>query len=252
MFFILSKVLLFLLQPICWIFFLLIFSAITKNIKRKKRLFFIALGLLWFFSNPFFLNQFARLWDIPPQNTPSGTYSCAIVLGGFSSFDKDGNGYFNAASDRFIQAVKLKTTGKVSKILISGANGSLLNGKDFKEADYVSAQLKELKFADSTILIENQSRNTIENALFSKRILMEKKVQPPYLLITSAFHMRRALYTFKKAGVDVVPYPCDYFAGRGSSSVTDFIIPDAAILAEWNTYLKEAVGLIAYRFKPFH
>lgn len=251
MFFILSKVLLVLIQPICWIFYLLVIAAITKNTKRRKRLFFTALGLLYFFSNGFIGNQFARLWDIAPQPLKPGTYSCAIVIGGFTSVDKDGRGYFNEAANRYIAAVNLKATGKVSKLLISGGSGLLLQGNDFKEADFVLSQLRLLKIPDSTILIENRSRNTIENAVFSKRILDDKKIPGPYLLITSAFHMRRSLYTFKKAGIDVVPYSCDFNTAKRNFSLLDLIIPDATALAGWNTYIKEVVGYITYHLKSF-
>jgi uncharacterized SAM-binding protein YcdF (DUF218 family) len=90
----------------------------------------------------------------------------------------------------------------------------------------------------------------MENALFSKKILQDKKMHGPYLLVTSAFHMRRAMYTFKKAGLDVIPYASDYVDNAGGFSVTD-LVPDAVALAIWNTYTKEVIGYIAYHFKSF-
>jgi uncharacterized SAM-binding protein YcdF (DUF218 family) len=233
-----------------WVCILFAWAAITKKTRRKKRLFYTSAIVFYTFSNSFLINQFARLWDVQSQNTGNTHYSCAIVLGGFTSVDADGNGYFNGSATRYIEAVKLKTIGKVDKLLITGGSGLLFKGHDFREADYVGQQLHILHIPDSAVLTESRSRNTIENAVYSKKILADNKIKGPYLLITSAFHMRRALYTFKKSGLDVIPYSCDYVAGKGGFSVGD-LIPDAVALAEWNTYTKELVGYITYHFKSF-
>lgn len=250
MFFILSKVLLIFIQPMFWVFVLLICGIAAKNSKRKKRLIFSSLIVLYIFSNSFLINQFAGAWDITTQSTRKTPYSCAIVLGGFTSIDANGNGFFNGASSRYIAALKLKTTGQADRILVSGGSGLLLKGHDFKEADYVADQLRIMHLPDSTVLKEGNSRNTKENAVYSKKILDDYHVKGPYLLITSAFHMRRALYTFKKAGLDVVPYSSDYGGRRGGFSILS-LLPDADTLAEWNLYTKELVGYLAYHLKAF-
>lgn len=242
MFFLLSKILYFLICPISWLAGLLIAALITKKAGLRKRLLIISVVVLWIFSNPFFLDEFAKQWDISSGPIkPDATYSCAIVLGGFSSGDDAGNGYFNGAADRFIQGLKLKTTGKVSHLLISGGNGNLVPGK-FREAAWVKTQLKEFNVPDSAILIESNSRNTIENAAYSRDLLQRSHLQPPYLLVTSAFHMRRSLGIFKHAKIDVIPYTCDYDAGRADFSFTR-LFPDAATLSEWNVYIKEVIGI---------
>ncbi len=245
MFFVLSKMLIFLLSPTLWIFIFFIITLITKKSKLKKVSFIASLILFILFSNNFLLNQFAKLWDVKETSLPANiNYSCAIVLGGFGSEDANKKGYFNFASDRFIQAIKLKTEGKVSHLLISGGNASLFP-TDFKEGDWVELQLKDLKISDSCVLIENRSRNSYENAVFSKKLLDSGKLKPPYLLVTSAFHMRRALYVYKKMGVDVIPFPCNYFAGRGETTFSSFI-PNGSALAGWEIYIKEFIGYIIY------
>ena len=241
MFFILSKLLLIFILPLTWIIVFLIIAIISKNQKLKRRFLILSVALLLIFSNPFLLNQFAKVWDIAPvplNNT--GSYSCAIVLGGFTVEDTNGNGFFNAHSDRFIQGLKLITSGKVSHILISSGNGTLLHD-NFAEADWVKTQLQQFKIPDSCILIENRSRNTIENAAFSKLILRANHLQPPYLLVTSAFHMRRSLGIFKKTKLNVIPYPCDYLAGKEKTSLGS-LIPDAETFFKWTIYIKEVVG----------
>jgi uncharacterized SAM-binding protein YcdF (DUF218 family) len=248
MFFILSKILVVLLSPTLWILILFITGLSTKKPKLRKYAFRVSLVLFIVFSNGFLFNQFAKMWDVPAASLPaSKTYSCAIVLGGFGSEDAERNGYFNLAADRFIQAIKLKMSGKASHLLISGGNGQLFP-TGFRESDWVLRELRDIKLADSSVLIENRSRNSYENALYSKQLLESENLKPPYLLITSAYHMRRAMYTYKKLGVEIVPFPCNYFAGRGATTFSDFI-PRAMVLSGWEIYIKEVVGYAVYFFK---
>ena len=248
MFFVFSKLLIIFIYPVTWIAAFLIAALIVKNEKLKRKLFVTGTALLLIFSNPFLLNRFARRWDVqsaPLKNTKP--YSCAIVLGGFSSEDSNGNGFFNGAADRFIEGVKLLNTGKVSHILISSGNGNLFHDR-FREANWVKTQLVLFKVPDSCILIENRSRNTLENAAFSKLVLNSRRLQPPYVLVTSAFHMRRSLGIFKKIGLKVIPYSCNYIAGANGVSLGGFI-PSADALDTWNTYIKQVVGTIVNHLK---
>jgi uncharacterized SAM-binding protein YcdF (DUF218 family) len=248
MYFILSKILLFIILPVYWILALLIIGLIIKNPKRKKRLLVVGVALLYLFSTPFFLKAFQSVWDYKPYPVNDTTkYSCAIVLGGFSSGGGADGGHFNGAGDRFIQGAKLMTTRQASHILISGGNGALVPG-EFREATWVKTQLLKFNIPDSTILIESKSKNTIENAAFSKVLLQQKHLPPPYLLVTSAFHMRRAIMIFKKAGMPVVPYACDYSYGKIEFSLGD-LLPEAYTLAKWEVYIKELVGYPVNYFK---
>jgi uncharacterized SAM-binding protein YcdF (DUF218 family) len=171
-------------------------------------------------------------------------------LGGFSSKNRTGQGIFTISADRFIQGLKLINTGEVSHILITGGNGELIPDS-FTEGDWVKTQLKIFKVPDSCVLIENRSRNTIENAAFTKPILQKAGLQPPYILVTSAFHMRRSLGIFKATGINVIPYPCNYLPGTDSDSsifIGDFI-PDGSILGTWDYYIKEALGTLVNKYR---
>jgi len=68
------------------------------------------------------------------------------------------------------------------------------------------------------------------------------KLKPPYLLVTSAFHMRRSLMIFKKAGMDVIPYPANYIVRR--KAVISDLVPSAEPLFYWTFYIKEVVGYV--------
>jgi uncharacterized SAM-binding protein YcdF (DUF218 family) len=249
MYFVFSKLLLFLLFPLNWIIVLLLVSLISKKPKRKRRYFLTGMILLIVFTNPGLLYLFARSWDIDHVPLDKGRlYSAAIVLGGFSGDDKNGNGVFNEQADRFIQGVKLKEENKVSHILVSSGNGNL-EADDFKEAAWVQKVLKEFNIPDSAVLIEQNSRNTFENATFSKVPLQKAHLLPPYLLVTSSWHMRRAYYIFKKAGVDVIPYPSGRITQNSKFSFADSLMPDAGSLVLWNVYLKELVGTVVAHIK---
>ncbi len=248
--FVLSKVLLIFLFPLTWVFVILIFAFVIRNQVLRKRALFTAFTLLYLFSIPLLLDLYAKAWDYPPAKLSlTAKYSCVIVLGGFTGEKADKSGYFNPAADRLIQGIELQNTGKAANILITSGDGSL-NPDGFSEAVWVKNELKKLNIPDSTVLIEGKSRNTIENAVFTKRMLDAKHLAPPYLLVTSAFHMRRAMVIFKKAGLDVIPYPANYIAGIGKNTVNS-ILPSADALSTWDAYTKELVGIIVAKLRSF-
>ena len=126
MYFIFSKILLFILFPLNWIIAFLLIAIFTKRQKLKRKCFIISTVLFIVFSNPGLLYLFAKNWDIGSMTLEKGkVYSTVIVLGGFSGEDKNGNGVFNESAHRFIQGLKLHEEGKASHILISSGNGNL-------------------------------------------------------------------------------------------------------------------------------
>lgn len=252
MYFLLSKILLFLILPVYWIIALVLIGIFIKN-KRAKKGLFIAAGLVFYlFSIPVLLNLFEKVWDYEHswdlRSASKGKkYSCVIVLGGFSGEGGDEGGHFTEASDRFIQSVKLYNKGQASHILITGGSGMLTPG-GFREATYVKTQLKAFNVPDSAILIESNSKNTLENARFTKDILIKSHLQPPYLLVTSAFHMRRAIMIFRHAGLQVDPYSSDFMTSSTHLAIGEFL-PEADVLRKWEFYIKEVIGYAVNYFK---
>ncbi|MES2809119.1 MAG: YdcF family protein [Bacteroidota bacterium] len=241
MYFIFSKILLFILLPVYWVIALLAIGLVVKNPKRKKRFLIAGFVMLYLCSAPLFLKSFQYVWDVKPYPANDTTkYSCVIVLGGFSSGGGEDGGHFNSSADRFIQGAKLMETKQASHILISGGTGELIPGA-FREAAWVRTQLLKFNVPDSAILVENNSKNTIENARFSKALLQQMHLPPPYLLVTSSYHMRRSLMIFKKAGVPVVPYTCNYLYGNLTFGIGD-LLPEGHTIAKWESYTKEIVG----------
>jgi uncharacterized SAM-binding protein YcdF (DUF218 family) len=249
MYFIFSKILLFLTWPISWIVAFVLIALFARKPKLKRRAFIISAVLLLVFTNRGIFELVVKAWDVNSGKLDKNkTYSTAIVLGGFSGEDKHGKGYFNDCSDRILEALRLKASGQVSHILVTGGSGSL-NPDGFSEGEFVRGVLKEMKYPDSAILIEPKSRNTIENAAFTKELLQRSGMKPPYILVTSAYHMRRSQYIFQKTGLDVIPYSCNYVAGIGRLSFFDYILPDAGTLNLWGLYIKEMIGLVVTHLK---
>ncbi len=235
-------------SPSIWIIFLIILYIVFKNPEKKRRTITWALILFLVFSNPIILNEYAKWWQPKPRDiSKDSPFSCAILLGGFGSPDVDETGYFNSTADRFIQAEKLYKLGKIQHILINGGNGKL-KMKGFNEAEWAKKEFIAMGIPDTAILTEDRSKNTADNAENAKMLLDSVGLKPPFLLITSAHHIPRASMQFKHAGLDIVNYPCSYFAGKDSYDLTS-LIPRMDILIGWDFYMKETVGYLIYKIK---
>jgi uncharacterized SAM-binding protein YcdF (DUF218 family) len=170
MFFILSKILFFFILPVTWVAVLLIWAKLTKKPRLKKRLFIVAIIVSIVFSNPFLYRSAVMSLQMPRVDLSDGkVYEAGILLGGLAGYDKYNKGYFGENADRFIQTANLYHRGIIKKIIISGGNGSLYLYA-LPEAIYLREQFLENGVADSAIIMETKSRNTYENALFSKEI----------------------------------------------------------------------------------
>ncbi|MFZ6023876.1 MAG: YdcF family protein [Bacteroidota bacterium] len=247
MFFILSKLLFFLLIPFTWIMILLVWIYFTKSRELKRRLTIITISITIIFTNPWLYKKATLSWQTPKKNlSAQEQYETGILLTGMVQFDKYNKGYFGTSADRFIQTATLYHTGKIKKILVTGASGSLLHGYP-AEAEYLKNVLLNNAVPEKDIIIEPLSRNTYENAIFSKKIIDSFQLKPPFLLITSALHMPRSSAVFKKASISFVTYPCDYKVVEEKISFDEVFMPDAKLLKSWSELLKELIGLAAYK-----
>jgi uncharacterized SAM-binding protein YcdF (DUF218 family) len=249
MFFIFSKILYFIFSPLNWIIAFLLMGLFTKKAARKKKFITTGIVLLILFSNPFILNTFMRTWEIPSRRIDSIKipYDAGVLLGGAMRYynSEMDRVVYGSSADRFIQCMSLYKKGKIKKILISGGSGLLLQ-QQYKEAEQLKKVLLEMNIPDQDILIENQSKNTRENALFSAQILKKNFPGNKILLITSGYHMRRSLGCFKKAGINPDPFSVDEHSGKRQFTPDKLIIPDVAILQYWDILLHEWIGYVSY------
>ena len=246
MFFIASKLLAFLSKPIIWILILLIIALFYKA--QRKKILIISICLFYFFSNGFIADEVNRLWEVK-RFTPRLTYDVGIVLGGIADYDKITRAHnFNKNADRLIDAEQLYHKGIIKKIMLSGGNG-LLNNDGYRESEAIRDYLLANKIPVSDIIIENNSRNTMENAMNSAEILKEKYNNGTYLLITSANHMRRAELCFNKAKLETTAFPTDCTTSYRSTRYDYILLPRVEALQRWQDLIHEWIGYIVYRIK---
>jgi uncharacterized SAM-binding protein YcdF (DUF218 family) len=183
----------------------------------------------------------------PPWDAARGAPDGVIVLGG--SIDETlsaahGTTVVRGAADRIFAATALARKYPDMRVVFSGGSGNLIS-TDAREADYAVPLFESLGVARTRLLIERQSRNTLENAEFSKALVAPKPGER-WLLITSAFHMPRSVGLFRKAGFDVEPYPVDWRVG-GRADLLTFSPIATEGFGHTDTGLREWMGLLAYR-----
>ena len=188
------------------------------------------------------INPLERAYPANPTITePAGI----LVLGGAEDIAPDYAGsaaQVNDAGDRLIAAMQLSRRFPEAVVLYSGgkvaltpvAEGTFEVGPDI---------LRQLGLSEDRLIVEGRSRSTAENATLSRA--MAPDGNGPWILVTSAFHMPRAVGSFCAAGWrNLVPYPTDY---RGGTTRDQIGWNLAENLADLNIGVKEWVGLMAYR-----
>jgi uncharacterized SAM-binding protein YcdF (DUF218 family) len=182
--------------------------------------------------------------------------ACMIVLGG--AFDLEvtagrGGMEMNQSADRFIEAARIARLRPEAKILISGGDGSF-SGDYKSDAELAPAFFSAMGVDPARLLSEDASRNTSENVAFTKTVLAREGLSN-CLLITSAYHMPRAVSLFDVQGVAVTPWPSDYRASGRVTLGLDFTQPTlnaqltATALREWLAILRAKMSSASPRLQ---
>ncbi len=226
-----------------------------KKRKLKRISLILSLVTAVFFSETIIFNFFMDWWepDAKPVEKLDKEYDFAVVLGGIATYDSNGDKIIpRYSADRLMQAVKLYKMGKVKKIFLTGGTASLFVEKQ-PESDFLKKYLLSVGIPEKDIIVENKSRNTHENAVFTYNIFKERGwLGKKFLLITSAFHMRRAEACFRKAGFSGFDtYPVDHYGGVLDVDYHLILMPKAEVLAYWNILTKEWVGVIMYKLAGY-
>ncbi len=254
MFFFFSKLLGFIISPMVWVFGMLVYSLLTKIETRAKKLRIAALVILYISCNSFIVDELYRAYEpvTPDYDLMKTHYDGAIVLGGIGEVDmrlKKIN--FTYASDRLFQTLRLYKLGRVDKIIFTGGSGSL-EFPEKKEGIYVQKYLQEIQLPDSAMMFESESKNTYENAAFTKKMLGDSLLNSNFLLVTSAVHMPRSLAVFKKAGfTNITPYITNRSSGIRRFTFDHLLIPDAEAATDLHLLLHEWVGFMMYKIKGY-
>lgn len=249
----LSKIFWLVAQPLSLAFCALTIGLVAAAFRwRRTGLGFSGLaGLVLFVtlytSTGSFLLQILEERFPKPQQAPS-PLACMIVLGG--AFETEvtttrGGIELNQAADRFTEALRLAQGHPEARIVISGGDGSLSGAY---EGDAAAAQRFFTTFGipDDRLVLERTSRTTFENVANMRTLIGENGLDG-CLLITSAFHMPRAVGLFREQGIAVQPWPTDYRT-RGTLTGPWFDFTQPTLNAQQTaTAVREWIGLAAYR-----
>jgi uncharacterized SAM-binding protein YcdF (DUF218 family) len=253
MFFILSKTMYYLLMPVMWVVILLLIAVFTKKQGRRKSALVASLILLLFFTNQVISNEAMKAWEIPAVPFAElAEHDVAVVLTGVTNVNKEPTDrvHFQFGADRVMHTVQLYKIGKVKKILISGGGGAS-TGERFNEAEEMQKVFLLCGVPQEDIIIETASLNTRDNAVNSARLLNEYFPGQKYLLVTSAFHMRRAEACFQKVGVEVTPFTTAFYSSNRNYGIEEWIAPAEDGLLNWGIIFHEVLGIVIYKLMGY-
>jgi uncharacterized SAM-binding protein YcdF (DUF218 family) len=249
MFFVLSKILWFLASPVnlaiggLVLASLLAFTRFSGPWRWLGLICVFVLGLLAFSPLPRIVVR--PLEDrFPQQAVNSGKVDGIIVLGGAIGVAREDIVLNNAAA-RMTKAVELARAHPEAKLVFTGGGANLLSPVVRTEADGARLLFLGLGLPEHRLVLEDRSRNTVENAVFTRR-LVDPKPGERWLLVTSAWHMPRAMGVFRKAGFQVEAFPVDFLS---SGEQADYLRPyrkAARGLDIADDAFKEWAGLLAY------
>ena len=252
MFVLLSKILSPLVYPLGQSLILWVASAVLYWRGQKRwslRCGVAGAGIVLFFSQPLVGEWLLETLEDDFEAAPVESYPAVdaiVVLGGITappipprvSVDvQDG-------FDRLLHGVRLLKAERASVLVLSGGVISFLVGSDVAEAERLKALALEFGISDESLLLESESLNTHENAVFTVQLLRQRDLER-IILVTSAFHMSRAVAVFKAEGLEVIAAPTDIRSVPRPMSVRR-LMPDAEALRLSTIAVKEYVGWAVY------
>lgn len=172
-----------------------------------------------------------------------------VVLGGAIGRTR-GMVDLNESGERMTESVRLARLHPDAKLVFTGGSANMISDVTLTEAEAARRFYLDQGIASERLIFENQSRNTVENAVLTARLISTRPGER-WLLMTSAYHMPRSMGVFRKAGLQLEAYPVDY---NSSGRSGDYRRPNtrfsrALVLAD--DMVKEYIGLLAYRLSGY-
>lgn len=249
--FVLAKLLAFVTQPLAWVLLLLLPGILLRHRWRRTGTILLCAALAVLVLQgweplPDALLRRLEAQHPAPARPDLNRYAGVIVLGGAlePSYVWEGHSQpaLNGGAERMTAALPLLRAAPQLRLLFTGGDGELF-GRGMSEAERARRFYASMGVDPQQLLFESASRTTHENAVLSATLPGVDKTRP-WLLLTSAWHMPRAMATFEKAGWNVTPWPTDYRAGQ-STPWDQYSLAQGA--HKWHTALHEYVGLWIYR-----
>ena len=181
----------------------------------------------------------------PRQDAAKGPVTGIVVLGGAIGRGR-GEVTMNGSGARMTKAAEIARLHPQARIVFTGGAPNLISQATYTESDAARQFFTELGLDPARLTFENESRNTWENALFTRRLVAPKPGER-WLLVTSAWHMPRAMGVFRKAGFAIEAFPTDYWSsGESDDFLSPYTRAPRALEVADNSF-KEWVGLVVYR-----
>jgi uncharacterized SAM-binding protein YcdF (DUF218 family) len=251
--FYLSKILYFFINPLYILSLVILIQLFTIFFLQSKKLviFFSKLFLILFLIfgySPLSNFLLSKIEDhIQTSKYPVQQLTGVIVLGGsFNSgvVSKERNEVsLNSSAERLTKALEIYKKNPRLIILFSGFSGEL-KPQGWSESDMAKKFFLDQGVKLDNLIFENRSRNTFENIKYSKDIIANYK--GTWGLITSASHMPRSFFTFKKQSLILEPISVDYKTGTSRMFWINFDISSG--LSNWSIILHELIGISYYKF----
>lgn len=237
---------------------LIALALLARKARWKTTMLILALSLLMIGGNRWVALGLARSLEwryLPKGEIPEA--EVIVVLGGGTLSGQYPRPMVEVgnAGDRLIYAVALYRQGKAGHLLLSGGRIDWISTGDAPAED-MAELLDFLGVPLDAITLENESLNTYENALNTRKILERKGIER-IILVTSAAHMPRSVGLFEKQGFEVIPAPTDFTVTEqgwenlkrgGLATQLLALLPSAGNLALTTQMLKEYLGIIIYQF----
>jgi uncharacterized SAM-binding protein YcdF (DUF218 family) len=212
---------------------LVIIGILIGLIKNKKKLIYMAIGVIYIISTPIFSNNFFKLVEGSEYRKPISAIDSAdaiVVLSEMLGISEVGDSTYEewGDPDRFFGGIALFKAGKAQKLVFTG--GKMPWDKIKKtEGEVLKEYAVSNGIPSENILVTKDVENTADEALAAKKLIGPSK---RIILVTSAYHMYRAKRLFEKQGFNVIPYKVDYKVERNKEMVIMDFLPDAESLSE--------------------
>ena len=207
-------------------------------------------GLALLAASPLSRSLARPLEDRFPQvSDDSSPIHGIVVLGGAIGSIRD-TVELNKAAERMTESARLALLHPGAKLVFTGGSLNLISEVSWTEAGEAGKFYRGLGIAPERLILEDQSRNTHENAVFTAKLIAPKPGER-WILITSAYHMPRSIGLFRKMGLKLEAWPVDYST---SGRTDDFLRPNSGFsrgLVVADEIIKEYIGLLAYRLSGY-
>jgi uncharacterized SAM-binding protein YcdF (DUF218 family) len=226
---------------------LVIIVILIGLIRNKKKLVYIAIGVLYILSTPIFSNNFFKLVEGSKYRKPISTIDSAdaiVVLSGMLEINEVGDSTYVewGDPDRFFGGIALFKAGKAQKLVFTGGKMPWNNTKK-TEGEVLKEYAISNGIPSGKILVTKDVENTADEAVAVKELISPSK---RITLVTSAYHMYRAKLLFEKQGFEVIPYKMDYKAAGNSTVTVMNYLPSAGSLELTEIGIRELLGRIFY------